>query len=250
MRNPLADIGLNEKQEEVYRTLIKNGEMTISDLARKLGIKRPTLYLAIDELITYGLISDKKQNRKRMLSAIHPRRLMQIAKLKISAIQNLLPELITQYELPTYKSKIDVYQGEKGVKNLYEELYEGLSNKQEALFISDIAGLKEKMPSAMSSYEKILRVIRNPKIRELNVKNEAGILWEKESQSLRGKNHQARFLPTNKQFGATDICILGNTVSMFSMEKNDVFVVRIQSEQIARTYKALFEITWEQGTSK
>lgn len=247
MTNSLKDIGLNEKQEEVYRTLVKNGEMTITELARKLSIKRPTLYLAIDELIMLGLISDKKQNRKRLLSAIHPRRLMQIAKLKTSAIENLLPELIAQYELPTNKPKIDVYQGEQGVKNLYEELYEGLSNKQEALFISDISGLKEKMPLALSSFKKIIRKIRYPKIRELNVKNKEGIDWEKELKPLREKNHEVRFLPTDQQFGTTDICIIGNTVSISSMEENDVFLVRIQSEQIAKTYKALFEIAWKKG---
>lgn len=250
MRNPLRDIGLNEKQEEVYRTLIKSGETTITDLARKLSIKRPTLYLAIDELIMLGLISDKKQNRKRVLSAIHPRRLMQIARLKTSAIENLLPELIAQYELPTYKPKIDVFQGEKGVKNLYEELYEGLSNKKEVLFIGDIAGLQEKIPSTLNSFKKIIRQVRNPKIRELNVKNEAGINWEKELRTLRGKNHEMRFLPINEEFGVTDICILENTVSISSMEESDIFLVRIQSEQIAKTYKALFEIAWEQGTSK
>ena len=246
MRNPLRDIGLNEKQEEVYRTLVKSGEMTITELARKLGIKRPTLYLAIDDLIMLGLISDKKQNRKRVLSAIHPRRLVQIARLKTSAIENLVPELIAEYELPEHKPKIDVYQGEKGVKNLYEELNEGLSNKQEALFITDFSAVKEKVPSALISFKKIIRAIRNPKIRELAVKNEGGILWEKELRPFRGKNHKIRFLPIDKEFGSTDICILGNTVFMFSMEKNDVFVVRIQSEQISKTYRSLFEIAWEQ----
>jgi len=241
----LRDIGINEKQEDIYRTLIKNGEMTITDLARKLGIKRPTLYLAIDELIMYGLISDKKQNRKRVLSAIHPRRLLQIARLKTSAVENLVPELIAEYELPANKPKIDVYQGEKGVKNLYEELNESLSNKNEALFISDFSAIKEKIPSALLSFKKMIRVIHNPKIRELIVKNEGGLLWEKELRPLRGKSYKIQFLPANKEFGSTDICILDNTVFMFSMEKADVFVVRIQSEQIAKTYKALFEIAWK-----
>ncbi len=250
MRNPLGAIGLNEKQELVYRTLIQSSETTITELARKLGIKRPTLYLAIDELIMLGLISDKKENKKRLLSAVHPRRLAQIAKLKMSAVEDLLPELILQYRLPANRPKIDTYRGENGVKNLYEELFEGLSNKKEALFISDIFGLKNKLPSALSSFKKILRTIHNPKIRELNVKNDAGIAWEKELRFIRGKSHEVRFLPADKEFGLTDICVLGDTVSVFSMEKTDVFVVRIQSEQIAKTYRGLFEIGWNEGTAK
>jgi hypothetical protein len=118
------------------------------------------------------------------------------------------------------------------------------------LFIGNISGIKEKIPSTLSFFKKMIRIIKNPRIREMNVKNEEGINWEKELQPLRGENHEMRFLPIDKKFGATDICILGNTVFIFSMEKNDVFVVRIQSEQIAKTYKAIFEITWEQGTSK
>lgn len=57
---------------------------------------------------------------------------------------------------------------------LYQEIYDSLGNKEEALWFTNIRALQEYMPSAIVEYKRMLRKIKNPRIRELNYGDEAG----------------------------------------------------------------------------
>ena len=95
----------------------------------------------------------------------------------------------------------------------------------------------------------MLRRIKNPRIRELNYDEPAAHEWAKETRLLMGKNHFIRYMPKDFEFGFTDNLIFQNKLVIFSLKK-DVFVTVIDSEEIVKTYKALFEWAWKQGKEK
>ncbi|MBI5733706.1 MAG: hypothetical protein HY973_02050 [Candidatus Kerfeldbacteria bacterium] len=129
---------------------------------------------------------------------------------------------------------------------LYQELYESLNNKQEALWFANIGALRQYIPEAITEYKKILRKIKNPKIRELNCGDTDGKHWLEEIKSFRGSHHQVRILPPNFKFGSTDNLILGNKLVIFSLA-GDVSVIVIENKEIALTYRTLFEAAWSLG---
>jgi hypothetical protein len=135
------------------------------------------------------------------------------------------------------------------MEQLYEELYQSLNNKEEALWFTRIDALKKFFPIAITLYKKVLRRLANPKIRELNFGNEAGKIWSEETKPLRNKNYKIRLLPDDFEFGFTDNLIFGNKLVIFSLKK-DVFVIVIESEEIAKTYRAMFEWAWQNGKEK
>jgi len=245
MENIIEKLGFTDKQVKVYMSALELAESTITNLAKKASLKRSTTHLAVSELEIMGLLSETKKGKKRLISAVHPRRLLELASFREKRIEEIMPELIALYNAPKYKPKIQVFEGIEGVRSLYRELYKSLNNKEEALWFTRISALKT-IPESITEWKKMLHSIKNPRIRELNYDDSDAQAWVKDQEMLRGKNHFVRFLPTDFEFGFTDNLIFGNKLVIFSLKK-DIFVIIIESEEVVKTYRALFEWAWKQG---
>src|SRR3989338_5621069 len=90
----LKQMGLSEKQAEVYLSLLELGESPMTKIARKANLKRPTVYLIIDELMVLGLCSEIVKGKKKVYSATHPRRLVEITHFRNKQAEKILPELV------------------------------------------------------------------------------------------------------------------------------------------------------------
>lgn len=244
----LKRMGFDQKQAFLYMKALELGEASMTQLARSANIKRPSAYLAAEKLLMKGLLSETKKGKRKFYSAAHPRRLSDISRLQSHEIEELVPQLVALYHAPKEKPKIQVFEGEEGVIMLYRELYQSLSNKEEALWFSNIGALGEHLPEALVEYKKILVQLKNPRIRELYFGDAGGKRWSSEIKPFCGKNHFLRFLPTDFEFGLSDNLIFGNKLVIFSLRGN-AFVTVIESSDVAKTYRALFEWAWKQGKS-
>ncbi len=238
--------GLDEKGISVYLTLLRLGEASMTDLARNAGLKRSTTYLVVETLLTHGFISEIQKKKRKAYSAVHPRRLLEVARFRAHQIETALPEIVALYNTPTTKPKIQVFEGIEGIKSLYREVFHSLSNQKEALWFARIGAIHEFVPEALTEFKKLLRELKNPKIRELNYGDEWGKRWSDETKRLRGKNHFVRILPNDFEFGLSDNLIFENKLVIFSLKDNE-FVIIIESEEVVKTYRALFEWAWRQG---
>ena len=242
----LQQLGLNEKEAAVYLAALSLAQGSMTELTKKAELKRPTVYLAVERLQMAGLLSQVTIGKQVRYSPAHPRRLLEIAQSRARHIEAQLPELVARYNTPQHKTKLQVFEGSAGVKLLYQELYQLLSKKEEALFFTNIEALRESLPEAFNEYKKLVRTLYNPKIRELNIGNEGGKWWFTEVNKIKGKNHYVRLLPTTYPFGACDNLIIGNKLAIFSL-KESIFVTVIEDQEIAQTYRAMFEWAWRAG---
>jgi HTH-type transcriptional regulator, sugar sensing transcriptional regulator len=240
----LQQLGLDEKQQKIYFAALELGQASITELSVEAKLKRPTAYNAISELMMLGLIAQTKIGRRKVYSPVHPRRLLDIARLIERTTDDVLPDLIALYNEPKYKPRIQVFEGKEGVSLIYKEAYELLSNKEETLWFTRIDALKKYFPDAVTQYQQLLKKLKNPKIRELNSGNAAGRAWAEEVKELSGHSVSMRLIPEKFPFGTTDNMIFGNKVALFSLGKH-VFVIVIESEEIANTFRALFNAAWE-----
>ena len=245
MEKMIEKLGLSDKEAKIYMTALEIGESTVTELAKKAVLKRATAHLAIGSLIMLGLLSETKKGKKRVIAPVHPRRLLELAKFRANQIEDHFSELLAIYNSPKEKPKIQVFEGEEGVRLMYKELYDSLNNRNEAIWISRISSLK-KIPYSISGWKDMIRRVTNPRIRELNYDEPEAHEWEREMKPLMGKNHIIKHIPRDFEFGFTDNLIFENKLVIFSLKK-DVFVIVIESEEIVKTFKALFEWVWKQG---
>ena len=248
VRALLHGLGLDPKAVSSYLSLLELGESSAAEIAKHSKLKRPTTYLALEELQLKGLVSETKSGRGKRFSAVHPRRLTEIAKSKLRSIESALPSLLALHNAPKDKPKIRVFEGSQGVRLVYKDLYASLTNKQEVLFFTNIAALYADATSTVSDYIAMLQSLKRPKIRELNYGDETAIEWCKKLDPLlkNNPNHKIRLLPTDHDFGFTDTVIYDDRLCLFSL-KSKVFVTVIESVEISTSHRAMFEWAWQMG---
>ena len=115
MKEELKKFGLNEKEADVYLTLLKEKKATASKIAKLSKLNRTTAYLELDNLMKKGLINYVIKNSKRYYQPANPEKLLSILEEKKEFIKKILPELKSlTSEINPFKT--EVYEGKEGIK--------------------------------------------------------------------------------------------------------------------------------------
>ena len=242
----LGKLGLSEKQYAVYTTMLQLGRASISTIAKDAHLKRPTVYLVMDELRELGLILEAVSGKQKWYSPVHPKKILELAEKQCEIIENKLPDLLTIYNVPLEKPKIQVFEGMAATKEIYKEIFREIDNKEEALWISRIDDFQQNAQEIVQLYKKTISSIQNPRVRELNYGNEEGIKWAKSFSHLQSKTFRTQLLPLQYELGRTEHLILKNKIVMFTYS-DTIFVTIIESSELAKTYRTMFEVLWEKS---
>ena len=76
----LAALGFSEKEQHVYTTLVSTGKATPARIAAQTGIRRPTVYAVLDDLVTRGFVTADGTKKILYYSPTPPQDLGKIAK--------------------------------------------------------------------------------------------------------------------------------------------------------------------------
>lgn len=124
----LEKIDIKKNHAMVYFSLLKFGHLGISDLVKKTGISRSYIYDILDELIEKGLVGTYTKNNTKVFFADDPEKLLNIINKREEEIKTLkenytkiLPTLIS-ISSKTEKDEIFSYEGNKGIKNIYDDI--------------------------------------------------------------------------------------------------------------------------------
>jgi len=242
----LKKVGLDEKQAAVYAVALALGEAGMTELAKKAALKRPTVYLIVDELIIMGLLSETRKGKRKVYSAVHPRRLQEITRSREKQIGDVLPELVALYNTPKNKPKIQMFEGEEAIKQLYAEFLNSIETNKEVADFVNLQAFKDSFPELYNDFVKVYSELKSAKIRELYYDSEAAKIWVKEKKELKITRCKTRILPFQYEMGATDFFIFENKVLLFVFSE-DFLVISIESKDIAKSFKGLFEAAWRTG---
>lgn len=240
----LIKIGLTEKQAIVYSALLELGEAKMTHIARHAKLKRPTVYLVIEELIQLALVSMLEKGKKKIYSAVHPNRITEILESRKQQYQEMLPDLLARYGSIRGKPKVQMLEGIEGIRQAYKEAYELLKeSKNEGLWFGNISFMLEHFPQVLKEYDAVLDSLKVYEIRELIIGGTKSAEWVREMQQKPKPHHLIKYLNDEGKCGITDQLIVGNKLMLFSMNK-ELFTLIIESEEIVKTQKFLFDQLW------
>lgn len=240
----LTKIGLSDKQAVVYSALLELGEAKMTDLAKHAKLKRPTVYLVTSELDMLGLVSSVIKGKKKIYSAVHPKRIAELLEFRKNQFQDLLPQLLAKYGSLQGKPKVQMLEGIEGVRQAYQEAFSLLKEgKSEGLWIGNIGLLVEKFPEVIREYNRTLGTLGQYKIRELIFGGEKSKEWVEKTNKNSKSNHKVKYFNDEGSCGLTDQLIVGDKVILFSIHR-ELFTLIIESREIAKTQKFLFEGLW------
>lgn len=236
LQNTLRDLGLEEKETKIYLALLELGEATVLAVSKKADIKRPTAYIVLRALEEKGFVSRIFKGKKLFFTTQHPRKLITEAELRLKEVQEAVPQLESLFHREEGKPRIMLYESKDKLDQAYDEAFLA---KGEVLFI-DTHQLSYEIFTR--TFKKFEYVTLSPefRIREILDDSEAS---RKFAERVRGSYYGVRFIQKELLPFEADIGIYGNRVLISSVKK-EYFTVSIESEEIARAFRTIFEVMW------
>lgn len=116
----LKNLGLTNKEADVYMGLLQLGRGSAHSIARKSGQKRPTVYVILDELIEKGFVEQVPRTKKQVYTAKSPDEVFAVAHERLNTAESVLPELrALAKEGSDTKVKTTYYEGLKQVQDAH-----------------------------------------------------------------------------------------------------------------------------------
>lgn len=230
----LKSIGLGEKEAAIYLAALELGQETVSQIAKKAGIKRPTAYLILDSLSQKGLINTSSKGKKILYGAESPEKLNSIIAEKQRALKTAMPFLQALNNSHQTKPQIRFYEGQAGVRRIYDEIFAA----REMRFWGSIKSMEKEFVDVLDWFVKKVKK-EKPKVFDLLVGDEAGRVYAKKTAS---PNYEIRFLPEESKINI-DSVIFGDKLAFIAFSPNPHGLI-IESEDIVNSFRALWQMAW------
>src|SRR3989344_7841000 len=97
-QNQLEQAGLTKREAALYMALLQNGPSTILAIAKRAGMKRPTVYLVLDELVRKGLVSLVPKEKRKIFIALSPERIIENLEETSRSLREALPDIMNLFK--------------------------------------------------------------------------------------------------------------------------------------------------------
>ncbi len=241
----LKQFGLTETEIKIYLAGLKYTALSVSDLVKQTGIKRTTIYHALETLIQKGLCSKKQIIGKQAFNMTAPKNIENLLTEKIdelnkqkTALHEIIPLLEASQTAGT-KMVVSHYEGIEGIKLVVEDALYCKSRHWDIL-----APVKNFFSEFDKSYADYFVTTRQQ--RSLTARS----LWEVavSPQNLTPavlKERNPRILPKvmHGKFKSV-ICLYDDKVLVISSLK-ELYAVLIQSQEFHETMSSIYEGLWQ-----
>lgn len=239
LQESLKNIGLSDKEATTYIALLQLGRASVQSIADKSGLKRPTVYVILDELIEKGVVERIPRQRKQLYIAKSPDEVFTILKEKFSLAENILPELRALAQKGTGPNvRVTYHEGVNQVHNAYFDSLHYKDSEIVAWLSGKFFGEKGKdfwyqnyRPKRLE--QNITTRVIVPNTGEMNDYASDDPVSQKETRIEKGEKFNV----------SSEIMIYGkDKIIMASFA--EMIAVIIESEKIHDTLKAIFESHW------
>lgn len=246
----LKKIGFSEKEALVYTHLIRLGAQPVSVIAKKAQINRTTTYDIIESLTKKGLISSIKKDGITHYKALDPKELLNyLEREKIEHVKKLekqqkemealLPALISLENPESTKPKVSFYEGEKGMRQAYEDT---LTSSETILAYANVEDMHKGLPNFFPDYYKRRGVEKRIHIKCIAPDNK--ISKERHFHDKK-ENREMLLIPTKKYDFSPEINIYEDKVLYASWREKMAIIIK--SKEIADFHKKMYALCWNQA---
>ncbi len=232
----LQKLNLTEREAKVYLTLLELGKTTPLAIANKTGLKRPTVYLVLEELRRKQLAGLTFKGKKTFYNADPPSRFLRHIREQEQTALEILPLLKSFTHQPKDKPVIRYYDHREDMEKVWlEEI--GYAKKND--FISNHVKWLEHFPNLFETLEKRFSIDKFQKTRGLISHDDVNLNLLNNSKKMR---IQMRVMPRGHHFNY-DLSLWENNVALYSFEHR--YLLIISDSTLAEVFHSIFEIIWD-----
>ncbi len=237
----LESMGMQPKEARVYLSLLELGQSTVSAIAERAEINRSTTYVILRGLRTQGFVLEIPNTKKHEFVAENPDKLLEQARTRLTLAERVVPALQAKQKKGSGLSNVRFYQGIAGLREAYQYRLESLKNVESVAFFGTSAGLTEE------AHKVFLKWYRDSK--RANIKTRAIAPHDESLAQYRIEDsahlRKVRVVPQSVYPSELGIEVFPGMVRITSL--SDLQTIIIESEETARSMKAIFEMCWLQS---
>jgi len=236
----IMPLGLNEKEARIYLALLEAGRTSAYAVATRAGIKKPTTYVILGQLIEKGLAVEIPREKKQLFAARPPEEFFAEAHRKLTAAELILPDLKALYrQLDTSKVRTMHFDGVAGMRQALWYRADELSGKEMFGFFGSARQASKELYKLFMEWNGDF-VNRGVSLRGITT-------WDDSMNELfdeYGDSHfkNIRFFPTEKFNGNVTICGTDDFVCINLIGATQSIIV--ESKEFSSTLKQIFELAW------
>lgn len=238
----LSSTGMDTREATLFLIGLELGSAPASEYAKKAKLNRITAYNVLEGLVRRGVFTRIKSRQGKRYTPVSPDLVALEARKNVQSLERFLPELRSMQGAAYRSPKVRYFEGWEGVRHVYEDT---LSAETELLNFANSAAVRAFWPSYDDEYV-TARVKRKIRLRGIAPDDEAGRQVHGEDAK---RMREIRLIPA-KDFDFTNeiniydhkvaICSFGSS----SMQTGDIFGVIIESMEVAKTQRQIFEMAW------
>jgi len=239
IKDILQDLGLSNKEAEVYLALLKLGEETASRISQIAQLNRITTYVLLKNLQEKGFCSVYDKNKVQYFKSIKPEQIIGLLEEKKHKVKAILPQLKQQEKAIEDKPEISLYEGKKGIASCMTALLNDSENKKEVFGYGNVS-ISEQVIRYQSLYWRKNRLLRKIKMKAVSdsfgdVEHRSPPQWKKLTE-----------VRTNKELAKLSVYVIitENYVGYFMM-KGEPYCTLIKSKELAEKERFNFEFLWK-----
>lgn len=239
IQESLRDFGLNEKEARVYVSLLELGQATAYAVAERSGLKRPTVYVVLDELRQKSLVLKVPHAKKQLFAAKPPDEFFGEAEERLRRAWRVLPELLALTS-GVKKPRTLYFEGLKGMEDLANYGMERMRDKEIVGFYAE-AG--DASPELLKIFDDYNNGLKQNRITERGiVPDNPNLKYWRDTDAEYGRT--MKVVPS-ATYSARNSIEIGDTFVRI-MAFKDLQGIIIENEDITRAMKQIFEMVWAQ----
>jgi len=249
IENLLLTCGATEKESRIFLDLVEHGESIASLIAKRTKIKRPTAYLALQELLRLGIVSSRSIKG-------------------VTYFKSLSPEMVSR--VITNKAEKE-YDSTKTAAKLLKSHLDGIKHPERDFGAFDITTM-DSMETTYAQLEEAIMsgdfcavfnpqvALQTPRIRDLVVgflestsKTKpkireifpAGSDTDFYTQLINNPNHEFKTIEKDRLI-VSDVIIFDGAVVLNNYEHDLESSIKIKEPGLYKTMQTVFDMLWEQ----
>lgn len=240
----LAKIGLDEKDQEIYLALIKLGPSSASSVAKETSLPRQTVYSILERLISHQVIEQSTYNGVKQFIA-DPNHLLKVMEKRRAILEDnkkhlekIIPDLLSEHRRAKSFPVVQYYDGQIGLQRLFENILDkhkkgkiksfrgyGINN-----FYPKLENFMREFIKKRSSYGVESYLMIADSTDEFDINTEGNKALRRNIKKIKIEPQQAA------------IYIVGNNTYLFSYRDN--VGVMVENQAISQLLREVFDEHW------
>lgn len=238
IQEALSNFGLNEKEAKVYVALLELGQTTAYAIAGRGGLKRPTVYVVLDELRQKGLVLKIPHAKKQLFTAKSPEEFFRETEERINTSRHILPELLALTS-GAKKPKTLYFEGIEGMKQVSQYGMDEMRGKEMLAFYAEATHATPELIEIFDKYNDRLRH-NNTKVRAIAPSHPNLKRWRETDKEY---DRVIKIVPCSTYSAQNSIEVGESFVRILAFK--DMHGIIIENAAIAETMRQIFEMVWE-----